>query len=353
MDVETDNDAVAQLADRLSAEWPAMFSARDRCREERARIRQLIEHLKPPSNTSVVAFGSLAREEWTSGSDVDWTLMIDGPADMRHFEVAKSVEDALKEAEYTEPGPSGTFGTMSSSHVLVHHIGGGEDTNQNITRRILLVLESISLSDEVTHERVIRAILERYIVGDPPATTPPKFHVPLFLFNDIVRYWRTLTVDYATKKWQRSDAGWALRNTKLRMSRKLLFAKGILICFLCDQEFAGSPSSTDPHIVSRELLGKCFEFARRPAIELLAEVLLEYAADETARKIMEAYDRFLAMLHDARQREHLEQLGFGQRDDPLFEEQRQISREFRDGLEQLFFESHVRLTQLTKRYGVF
>ncbi len=262
--------------------------------------------------------------------------MIDGPADMRHFDVAKEVEVSLQQAGYHEPGPTGTFGTLSSSHELVHHIGGAEDTNQNITRRMLLVLESISLSDQVTHERVIRAILERYIVGDPPATSPPKFHVPLFLFNDIVRFWRTLTVDYATKKWQRSNAGWALRNTKLRMSRKLLFTKGLLICFLCDEEFAGQASSGEPGIVLRELLNYCFGLARRPPIQVLAGVLLRFAAEETARKTMLAYERFLATLGDEEKRNHLQKLEFGKADDALFNEQRQNSRDFRDGLEELF-----------------
>ena len=52
---------------------------------ETAKLRELVAGLRPPSNTSVIAFGSLARKEWTSGSDVDWTLMIDGPADMDHL----------------------------------------------------------------------------------------------------------------------------------------------------------------------------------------------------------------------------------------------------------------------------
>ena len=257
----------------------------------------------------------------------------------------------LKEEKYQEPGSTGTFGSMSSSHELVHHIGGSEDTNHNITRRVLMLLESISLSDAVTHERVIRAILARYIVGDPPATSPAKFHVPLFLFNDIVRFWRTLTVDYATKKWQRSNAEWALKNTKLRMSRKLLFAKGMLLCFLCDEEFAGKPENLE--FVDVELLEYCFRLSRRSAIDLLSWGLLHFACDETARTVMRAYNNFLATLDDAKKRDHLKQLEFGNADDPIFDEQRKNSRAFHDGLETFFFDSNERLGKLTRRYGVF
>lgn len=349
-------NAVTQLAQKLGENWPSIFEAQTACQNHTEKIRGLVNLEKQPPNTSVVAFGSLARNEWTSGSDVDWTLMIDGPTDMHHFDVAKGVENRLAEAGYLEPGPTGTFGSMSSSHELVHHIGGGEDTNQNITRRVLLLLESVSLSDQVTHERVVRAILERYIVGDLPATSKPQFRVPLFLLNDVVRFWRTMAVDYATKKWQRSAEGWALRNTKLRMSRKLLFTKGLLMCFLCHSEFAGTPTSNDPEIVSLELLNLCFNLARKPAIQLVAEVLIQHSTNETASQIMRAYEVFLGTLNDVQKRNHLKNLPFSMSDntdDLVFNEQRQNSRDFRDGLEQLFFKTHPHLTELTQRYGIF
>lgn len=31
-------------------------------------------------DTSLVVFGSLARREWTTGSDLDWTYLVDGQA---------------------------------------------------------------------------------------------------------------------------------------------------------------------------------------------------------------------------------------------------------------------------------
>ena len=57
------------------------------CREaslrKRKELDQLLSRQIPgytSEDTSLVVFGSLARGEWTSGSDLDWTYLIDGGA---------------------------------------------------------------------------------------------------------------------------------------------------------------------------------------------------------------------------------------------------------------------------------
>lgn len=139
-------------------------------------------------------------------------------------------------------------------------------------------------------------------------------------------------MDYATKRWQRSSKGWALRKVKLRMSRKLLFTKGMLLCFLCDQEFAGQPSEDDPTLVSSPLLNICYEMSRRSPLELLAEVVWNYGNDDTARMLFGSYDHFLKSMNDSETRDHLKGLEFGADNDPIFEKQRATTRQFRDGL---------------------
>ena len=341
------------LKQRVGLEWPAITAAQEQATEHIKILRDIIGG-PTQAHTSVVAFGSLARGEWTTGSDVDWTLLIDGASSMQHFAMTRAVEDVLKGRGYKEPGPTGTFGSMSSSHELVHKIGGSEDSNQNLTRRMLLLLESVALSDSETHDRVITAILERYVIGGPPATSPTWFHVPLFLLNDIVRYWRTITVDYETKKWQRGNAGWALKNIKLRFSRKLLIVKGMLMCFLCDGSFSGKPESDDPEFVESEILKKCRHFTSQSAIDVLCHALMEFASHDTATKTINAYDAFLSMLNDEDKRNELKCMPFEQSmAGDLYREMSVHSRQFRDGIIELFFDSNADLAKLTKRFGVF
>jgi predicted nucleotidyltransferase len=95
-------------------------------------------------DTSLVVFGSLARGEWTSGSDLDWTYLIDGQANSDHLIIAQEIQRVLNEhrGKFRPPGQTGTFGNMAFSHDIIHQIGGQHDTNRNTTQRILLLLES-------------------------------------------------------------------------------------------------------------------------------------------------------------------------------------------------------------------
>ncbi len=165
--------------------------------------------------------------------------------------------------------------------------------------------------------------------------------------NDIVRYWRTVTVDFVDKQRGQGGQGWGLRNAKLRMSRKLMFAAGLLSCFSC--ELFSSPEARTELIGPRHstiaMEEHLREFMRQPPIEILALYLMRLDIDSgTTIKLMSAYDTFLRLLDDRSKREHLKKLKPDDiRSDTVFGEVRQFGHEFQDGLTALFFMNNERL----------
>jgi len=349
------SDPILLLQKRVGLEWPSINKARKRAAEASNRIQQAMRGISS-KDASVVTFGSLARREWTAGSDVDWTLLIDGQADPEHLRMAQDVAARLKKAKFGEPGVTGIFGNMTFSHDLVQKIGGREDTNENTTRRILLLQESESFGKTEAHQRVLRLIISRYLNDDWGfiyGRLPMK--VLRFLLNDFVRYWRTLTVDFVEKQRGQAGQGWGLRNAKLRMSRKLIFATGMLTCFSCELLNPKARKELVERKTTFAMEEHLMNFVGNTPLEILAIFLLELKIKQkTILKLFSSYDSFLALLNSMKKRNHLKSLQPDQiRTDPVFDEVRIFAREFQDGLTSLFFRDNEELRKLTIFFGVF
>jgi predicted nucleotidyltransferase len=348
---------LALLQERLNKEFPNINAARVRAESFRAKFEASVSGLTS-SDVSIVTFGSLARDEFTEGSDVDWTVLIDGIANPKHLDVAREVKRVVGALGAKEPGREGIFGNMTFSHDVIHQIGGEDDTNSNTTRRILLLLESKPIGRKEAFIRVLDNVLTRYVAEDGRFLQPSaQFNVPRFLLNDFARYWRTMAVDFAYKRRTRGGEGVATRNIKLRMSRKLIFVTGLLACFslhllMSESERKSLLSATYPeHEFVRHMR---LQFERAP-LETLASVINRH--DHLAplgTRLFDAYDLFLGVLSDKSQRDHLDGLVLGMNaQDELLEKMRHASHGFRDALLELFFDEETGLNQLTKTYGVF
>ena len=336
-------------------------------RDAALKIRQELDELLSTQigkytseDTSLVVFGSLARGEWTSASDLDWTYLIDGQANSDHLVIAQKIRKILKDHKerFRPPGQTGTFGNMAFSHDIIHQIGGHNDTNRNTTERILLLLESVTIGrSNQAYERIIRGVINRYLEEDNHLLTGDsrRYRVPRFLLNDIVRFWRTMAVDFASKQRDRAGEGWGLRNAKLRMSRKLIFASGLLVCFGGNLDTTLQEKiSTEESDTKLNLVNHIREQVRLTPLEILANAVERYGVSNTmARELFGAYAEFLNVLNDKKSREALEKLrAADSRTDPTFKHVREISEEFEHALDHVFFEnSH--LAPLTRKYGVF
>lgn len=353
MEMAPTSPLIQKLQEKADREWPHLAAARRRAVETREQLRTLLRD-QDPSDTSIVVFGSLARGEYTPQSDLDWTLLIDGQADETHYAQVQEISRQLAAAQFHEPGPTGLFGNVAFSHPILHQIGGQDDTNKNTTQRILLLLESRPIGKEEAHERVLRLLLTRYVAEDRGLLFGSgKRFIPHILLNDIVRYWRTITVDFVAKQRERTG-GWALRTIKLRLSRKLIFVSGLLTCFGCSLRDV-RPVDAAGHFVVPEMVHFLRDQIRRTPLESLAEVLLRPdVTPGTVRLLFDAYDDFIGLLADEDKRARLKKLPADELgEDALFREARDLGRRFQDGLDRLFFEEDALLRELIRKYGVF
>jgi hypothetical protein len=351
--------SLAQLKQNFGGAWPTLEKARETALEQ---VRKLDDLLTEEGKTggslvsadvSLVVFGSLARGEWTSGSDLDWTLLIDGGADHEHANTAHRIGELLRTRGFSPPGPTGTFGNLAFSHNIIHQIGGQDDSNRNTTQRMLLLLESRAVNRTDAYDRVILGILRRYLQNDFRAF---RLKVPRFLLNDLHRYWRTMCVDYASKYRERASRGWAIRNIKLRMSRKLIFAAGLVTCYCCDPRIV---AQLDPALEREPTVEGMAAYLRRfvdsTPLDILCDALARWSNRETAQVILGAYDTFLAQLDNADNRKRLTDLApESAASDGLFQELQAQTRSFEKGLERLFFDdSPAIMAPLNREYGVF
>jgi len=304
-----------------------------------------------------VLFGSGGRFEVTSGSDPDWTLLVDGQANAKHQETATRAGVAIDEIAGKPPGREGIFGALAFSHSLIQYIGGQDDTNANLTRRILLLLESKAIGREDAHRRVVNAVLDRYLATDRgwmSGHTP--YGVPRFLFNDIARYWRTVTVDYAYRQWTRNNQGWALRRAKLRMSRKLTYAAGLMYCFRLAGESREVPMSELDSGWKLRGIETLSGLTMSTPLDILADAFMTAPPlHAVGRHAFDSYDRFLGVLDNRDTREHLDTLPVdGAGSDEQYQFLRDLGERFQDSLSTLFIrDGRSRYPRLIEEYGVF
>ena len=221
-----------------------------------------------------------------------------------------------------------------------------------------MLLESVPVGLQSAYDRVARAVIDRYLEEEPHllVESEDRFKVPRFLLNDIVRFWRTMAVDFASKQRDRGGKGWGLRNAKLRMSRKLIFASGLLICFACnlDENLRSKISTGDRDINQKHLANHIWAYVKYPPLDILAMMVQKVGLRTyPTQALFSAYDEFISIVSDPELRTKLEKLQAAEsRSDATFGRVREVSNLFEAALHELFFVNEA-LKPLTEKYGVF
>ena len=335
-DLDEPSGGVLRLSEAAGVDFEHLRAASELTEQRSAAVSDVLARVGSLDGLSTCVFGSWARGELTTESDDDWAVLVARPFAPYDADVLREVVAAqavLGEGE-RRPGTQAVFGEPVCVPDLAARIGLDADTNTNFTRRMLLLLESRELHGDVRRS-AIEQILGRYLYESHTPGQPPRF-----LLNDVVRYWRTICVDFEGKAAGGRDRKWASRNAKLRTSRKLLFAGGlvpVLLCHLCEPaETAG-------------FLTRWFD---APALDRVGTAFLFAGLVDAGVRALAAYDRWVGLIAQPDIRSELEALTFETRDTShLYAEIRELGREFEDGLGALLFSSS--LGRLTRTYAIF
>lgn len=323
---------LGDLAAAAGRDFPNLFEARKRTEAGLLDRRSELEALPHSAETSIVLMGSWGRAEVTSESDDDFMILRHGA---EGSDVKPMVEDVNQVLDQ-DPSEDGPFAAPVYSDNLVEKIGLDPDDNTNLTRRMLFLLESVPVTGDATYETVFDEVLSRYFDKSVKPYRPPRF-----LLNDVVRYWRTICVDFAGKE-RKSSEKWGLRNAKLRASRKVLFAGGflpVLECFRFD-------------------LGEMREFLEEqlamPPVDVIAQALLQNGAIDAGSRSLGAYDEFIGRMNEPEFRGALKKVNRDNCDSSeAFSEVRRIGGELEDGLLALLYEAPSELPRVVRDYAIF
>ena len=259
--------------------------------ELRARLGRL-----PLGDATVLVCGSYARREASKHSDIDF-FVISRDTNGEYLPI-EDIRSEIYKIVPNEPSKDGAFRVTVNREEILGNIGGDDDDNRNITRRILFLLEGEWLFNESEFRCFRRRILEKYIHEGMT-----DHQLALFLLNDVIRYYRTVAVDYEFKiSGSENLKPWAIRNIKLVFSRKLLYASGLFsIAMTADR-------SRDKKI---EILESLFEL---PVMDRMIAI----CGSAKMGPVLASYNRFLSVLEDSTDRRHLEALEKSNREDSRF-----------------------------------
>lgn len=189
----------------------------------------------------VYATGSIGRGEASEHSDLDVFILSTGKRKLARLDAIPLKSDLIEiNAATGFPQFSGDGRWLEDYELsnMVEYLGGREDDATNVfTARLLMLLESRCLVGHAAYDRALNDVIAAY--WRDYAANRTDFY-PTFLFNDIVKYWKVLCLEYEKNTvvqpgTSRIDAEASRRysNYKLKFSRLLICYSAIAHLAFC------------------------------------------------------------------------------------------------------------------------
>ena len=191
------------------------------------RLAQIRAKALDPSYTalasksvSVFAAGSLGRLEAGEKSDLD-VFVISNERDsiqkLDEYQIFAALIDLNRQLNFEQFSRDGKFLKVHVVSDLTSETGKPQDDSENrFTTRMLLLLESHAITNDAVYSQAIETIASHYFRD----SVGKKDFRPLFLLNDVLRFWRTLCLNYEEIR-NDPERHWIKKNLNLKFSRKL------------------------------------------------------------------------------------------------------------------------------------
>lgn len=180
-------------------------------------------------NICVYACGSLGRLEMTENSDLDlfFISLHDSKIDpmgqnLNKYIFFSKLYEINRAMGFPDPSKGGEYWSIINKMDFLDIGSRKEDFNNSFTARLLFMLESKPLYNERIYNQLLDETVSKYFVDYQEHQE--EFY-PLFLMNDILRYWYTLTLNY---EYRRDDKDSINKRNWKRL--KLKYAR-LITCF--------------------------------------------------------------------------------------------------------------------------
>jgi predicted nucleotidyltransferase len=261
----------------------------ERATRSRARLEEVcgrvaaIPELATLKDLCIYVTGSYGRLEASTHSDLDLFLVHQGTRDANGVpRLTKIVLDAeliraARDLGFPEFSNDGEFLEIHYLDDIKKALGSPADDFQNyFTARMLLLLESRPVYGAETYNATVKDIVNTYLRDYPEHADAFR---PVFLMNDVLRFWKTLCLNYENKREKQKDkTKSSLRNLKLKFSRLMTCYSALALLV--------SKEETSEEEVS--------EMIRRTPLERLAQVRSIAGAEPIVERVLEHYEWFMA-----------------------------------------------------------
>lgn len=199
-----------------------------------AEIEKISELRK--NDLCIYTTGSYGRLEASENSDID-LFFIDTDSENQTSNIDKTLINAevikiCRAMNLPEFSKDGIYLSIHKLSDIKSELGSPADDFKNyFTSRLLLLLESQPVYNEELHTKCLEQIIESYYIDFHDHSENFK---PIFLVNDIIRFWKTLCLNYEHRRRRKNKieefSGNLIKNVTHSKNLKLGFSRK-LTCF--------------------------------------------------------------------------------------------------------------------------